>query len=79
MVVLDITVVTVALPSIGDDLDLAPADLSWVVNAYTVALGGFLLLGGRRTSSADAECFSWAWVCSRWVRSAVGLRPPADH
>jgi EmrB/QacA subfamily drug resistance transporter len=47
MVVLDITVVTVALPSIGDDLDLAPADLSWVVNAYTVALGGFLLLGGR--------------------------------
>jgi EmrB/QacA subfamily drug resistance transporter len=47
MVVLDITVVTVALPSIGDDLDLAPADLSWVVNAYTIALGGFLLLGGR--------------------------------
>jgi EmrB/QacA subfamily drug resistance transporter len=47
MVVLDITVVTVALPAIGDDLDLSPTDLSWVVNAYTIALGGFLLLGGR--------------------------------
>jgi EmrB/QacA subfamily drug resistance transporter len=47
MVVLDITVVTVALPAIGDDLDLGPTDLSWVVNAYTIALGGFLLLGGR--------------------------------
>jgi EmrB/QacA subfamily drug resistance transporter len=47
MVVLDITVVTVALPAIGDDLDLAPADLSWIVNAYTIVLGGFLLLGGR--------------------------------
>jgi EmrB/QacA subfamily drug resistance transporter len=47
MVVLDITVVTVALPGIGDDLDMGPTDLSWVVNAYTIALGGFLLLGGR--------------------------------
>ena len=37
----------VALPSVGGDLGFAPADLSWVFNAYTLAFGGFLLLGGR--------------------------------
>ncbi|MEX5632734.1 MFS transporter [Parafrankia sp. FMc2] len=44
---LDITIVNVALPSIQDDLDFSRGDLPWVVNAYTVAFGGFLLLGGR--------------------------------
>ena len=47
MVVLDMTVVNVALPSIRTDLGFAPADLQWVVNAYTVTFGGLLLLGGR--------------------------------
>ncbi len=47
MVVLDITVVNVALPSIRDDLGFRPADLQWVVNAYTLTFGGLLLLGGR--------------------------------
>ncbi|XBB66708.1 MFS transporter [Nocardioides sp. WV_118_6] len=47
MVVLDITVVNVALPSIRDDLGFASADLQWVVNAYTLTFGGLLLLGGR--------------------------------
>lgn len=47
MVVLDITVVNVALPSIRDDLGFAAADLQWVVNAYTLTFGGLLLLGGR--------------------------------
>ncbi len=47
IVILDITIVNVALPAIGSDLELGPADLSWVGNAYTLALGGFLLLGGR--------------------------------
>ncbi|MDQ6526243.1 MFS transporter [Nocardioides sp. LHD-245] len=47
MVVLDITVVNVALPSIRDDLGFRPADLPWVVNAYTLTFGGLLLLGGR--------------------------------
>ncbi|EFC85328.1 MFS transporter [Parafrankia sp. EUN1f] len=44
---LDITIVNVALPSIQDDLGFSQGDLPWVVNAYTVAFGGFLLLGGR--------------------------------
>jgi len=47
MVVLDATVVNVALPSIQKDLGLSEANLQWIVNAYTLAFGGFLLLGGR--------------------------------
>ena len=47
MVVLDATVVNVALPSIQADLGFSVSSLQWVVNAYTLAFGGFLLLGGR--------------------------------
>jgi len=47
MVILDATIVNVALPSIQTDLDLAENDLQWVVNSYTLIFGGFLLLGGR--------------------------------
>jgi EmrB/QacA subfamily drug resistance transporter len=47
MVILDITVVNVALPSIGLDLSLDRAALTWVVTTYTLLFGGLLLLGGR--------------------------------
>ncbi|KGN38757.1 MFS transporter [Knoellia subterranea] len=47
MLVLDATVVNVALPHIQTDLGFTPASLSWVLNAYTLAFGGLLLLGGR--------------------------------
>ena len=47
MVVLDVSIVNVALPSIQQDLDFAPEDLQWVVSAYALTFGGFLLLGGR--------------------------------
>jgi EmrB/QacA subfamily drug resistance transporter len=47
VVVLDASIVNVALPSIGRDLEFSQDDLSWVVNAYTLTFGGFLLLGGR--------------------------------
>jgi EmrB/QacA subfamily drug resistance transporter len=47
MVVLDATVVNVALPSIQRGLHFSPSSLQWVVNAYTLIFGGFLLLGGR--------------------------------
>jgi EmrB/QacA subfamily drug resistance transporter len=47
VVVLDAAIVNVALPSIGRALDFSQDDLSWVVNAYTLTFGGFLLLGGR--------------------------------
>jgi len=47
MVVIDIAVTNVALPSIQADLNVAQADLQWVVTAYGLLLGGFLMLGGR--------------------------------
>ncbi|HWJ45112.1 MAG TPA: MFS transporter, partial [Gaiellaceae bacterium] len=47
MVILDATIVNVALPSIQKDLDLSEGNLQWIVNAYTLVFGGFLLLGGR--------------------------------
>jgi EmrB/QacA subfamily drug resistance transporter len=47
MVVLDVSIVNVALPSIGRDLHYTPSGLQWVVNAYVLTFAGFLLLGGR--------------------------------
>src|SRR5256885_6460637 len=47
MIVLDVTVVNVALPSIQDDLGFSQSNLAWVVNAYMIAFGGLLLLAGR--------------------------------
>src|SRR5215218_6468645 len=47
VVILDASIVNVALPSIGEALDFSQDNLSWVVNAYTLTFGGFLLLGGR--------------------------------
>ena len=47
MLILDVTVVNVALPSIGDDLMISRSQLTWVVTAYVVAFGGLMLLGGR--------------------------------
>jgi EmrB/QacA subfamily drug resistance transporter len=47
MIVLDTTIVNVALPSIRTDLGFSEASLAWVVNAYVLTFGGFLLLGGR--------------------------------
>src|SRR4051812_19269331 len=47
MVVLDIAIVNVALPSIQDDLGFSQENLQWVVSAYALVFGGFLLLGGR--------------------------------
>src|SRR3954469_15272219 len=47
MVILDVSIVNVALPSIRDDLGFSATGLQWVVNAYTLTFAGFLLLGGR--------------------------------
>jgi EmrB/QacA subfamily drug resistance transporter len=47
VVVLDASIVNIALPSIGRGLQISLANLSWVVNAYVLTFGGFLLLGGR--------------------------------
>ena len=47
MIVLDSTIVYVALPSIADELAFAPGDVQWVLSAYLVTFGGLLLFGGR--------------------------------
>src|SRR3954462_443281 len=47
VVVLDASIVNVALPSVGNALNFSQDNLSWVVNAYVLTFGGFLLLGGR--------------------------------
>src|SRR5213596_1995798 len=47
MIVLDVTVVNVALPSIQDDLGFSTSSLAWVVNGYLISFGGLLLLAGR--------------------------------
>jgi EmrB/QacA subfamily drug resistance transporter len=47
MVILDVSIVNVALPSIQEDLHFSPDDLQWVLSAYALTFGGFLLLGGR--------------------------------
>ncbi|WP_262403173.1 MFS transporter [Actinomadura sp. CNU-125] len=47
LIAVDVTVVNVALPSIGGDLAAAPAELTWVVTGYALVGGGLLLLGGR--------------------------------
>ena len=47
VIVIDASIVNIALPSIGRALKFSQTDLSWVVNAYTLTFGGFLLLGGR--------------------------------
>jgi EmrB/QacA subfamily drug resistance transporter len=47
MTILDVSIVNVALPSIGKDLHFSQENLQWVITAYAIAFGGFLLLGGR--------------------------------
>src|SRR5437899_7906427 len=47
MIVLDVTIVGVALPSIREDLGFSESSLAWVANAYLLTFGGFLMLGGR--------------------------------
>src|SRR5919106_1545388 len=53
MIVIDATIVNVALPSIQEDLGFSQSNLAWVVNAYLIAFGGLLLLAGRLGGRLD--------------------------
>src|SRR6516164_170901 len=78
MVILDMTVVTVALPSIGRSLGFAPADLQWVVTAYLLATGGLTLLGGRAADLAGGRrMFGAGLVLFTAASLASGLAPGA--
>ncbi len=77
MVVLDATIVNVALPSIQRGLHFSPANLQWVVNAYTLIFGGFLLLGGRAADLLGRRRLFVAGVrCSRPRRCSTGWPSP---
>ena len=77
MVVLDIAIVNVALPSIKIDLGFSQNDLQWVISAYALVFGGFLLLGGRaadmlgrrRLFLGGLVLFTVASLRSPWRRS----------
>jgi EmrB/QacA subfamily drug resistance transporter len=74
VVVLDAAIVNVALPSIGRELDFARDDLSWVVNAYTLFFGGFLLLGGRLSDLLGRRrMFIWGMVLFAAASFAGGV------
>jgi len=81
MVVLDASIVNIALPSIGTALDFSQDDLSWVVNAYVLTFGGFLLLGGRladllgrrRVFMAGLVLFAFASLAGGFAQSDVQL------
>jgi MFS family permease len=74
MIVLDTTIVNVALPSIRSDLGFSETSLAWVVNAYLLTFGGFLLLGGRLGDLYGASSSSPGSRCSRSLRSAAASR-----
>lgn len=63
MVIMDTSIIGVALPEMQSDLGFDPQDLSWVFNAYVVAFGGLLLLGGRLSDLLGARrIFSLGWL-----------------
>src|SRR5439155_27251321 len=59
MTVLDVSIVNVALPSIGTALDFSRESLQWVITAYAITFGGFLLLGGRAADLLGRRGVSW--------------------
>jgi EmrB/QacA subfamily drug resistance transporter len=76
MVVLDITIVNVALPSIGRALDVAPADRQWVVTVYVLCCGGLLLVGGRLADLAGRRrTFLMGLTVFTAASLAAGLAP----
>ena len=87
MIVLDTTIVNVALPSIRDDLGFSQTSLAWVVNAYVLTYAGLLLLGGRlgdlfgqrRLFIAGVALFTLAsLVCGLATSQAMLAASPAN-
>src|SRR3954468_17402028 len=74
MVIMDTSIIGVALPEIQTDLGFSPEDLSWVFNAYVVAFGGLLLLGGRLSDLLGAQRgFTAVWAILAAGSVAAGL------
>jgi MFS family permease len=78
MVIMDTSIIGVALPDIRADLGFSPGDLSWVFNAYVIAFGGLLLLGGRLSDLFGAKrIFALGWVVLAAGSLAAGLADSA--
>jgi EmrB/QacA subfamily drug resistance transporter len=78
MVIMDTSIIGVALPEIQTDLGFSPEDLSWVFNAYVVAFGGLLLLGGRLSDLLGAKrIFTAGWAILAAGSLAAGLAETA--
>ena len=74
MVIMDTSIIGVALPDIRADLGFSPEDLSWVFNAYVIAFGGLLLLGGRLSDLFGAKrLFAVGWAVLAAGSLAAGL------
>jgi EmrB/QacA subfamily drug resistance transporter len=74
MVIADTSIIGVALPDIRADLGFSPGDLSWVFNAYVIAFGGLLLLGGRLSDLFGAKrVFTAGWAILAVGSLAAGL------
>src|SRR4051812_49969580 len=71
MVILDATIVNVALPTIQTALDITPTNLQWIVNASTLVFGGFLLLGGRASDLLGRQRLFIAGVIVFTVASLI--------
>jgi EmrB/QacA subfamily drug resistance transporter len=79
MVILDATIVNVALPSIQTDLEMSDSELQWIVNSYALVFGGFLLLGGRAGDLIGRKRIFLAGVVIFTVASLLnGLAPNAE-
>jgi len=79
MVILDATIVNVALPSIQTDLEMSDSDLQWIVNAYALVFGGFLLLGGRAGDLVGRKKIFLVGVVVFTVASLLnGLAPSSE-
>ena len=72
MVVLDASIVNIALPAIQQDLGITDANRQWVVTAYTLAFGGLLLLGGRIADYAGRKKMLIVGLIGFAVASALG-------
>ena len=80
IVIMDTSIIGVALPEIQQDLGFSPDDLSWVFNAYVIAFGGLLLLGGRLSDLLGAKrVFTAGWVILAAGSLAAGLAESTDR
>jgi MFS family permease len=77
LLAVDGSIVNVALPSIGRDLQVAPEELSWVVNAYLLTFGGFLLLGGRVADHLGRRRMYMAGLVLFTAASLAGASAPS--